>query len=163
MKIIFDHCTPWSLARHLKEHDVTSAKAKGWNKIKNGELLQLSVDAGYDVMITADQGIEYENNIAAHRIAVITLTSPRWPDVKKRIPEIKRALQNAKQGRAITVEIPTGKKSRKQPEPSNNVNKIVRRQTIPRRLQEAYEALRGQKASNSRKHPTNRSKDRGGR
>ena len=75
--------------------------------MENGELLRLSVEAGYDVMITADQGIEHENNIAAYRTALVTLTSSRWPDVEKRVPEIKRALQRAKQGRAVTVEIPS--------------------------------------------------------
>ena len=105
MRITLDHCTPGSLARHLREHEVTTARARGWEKMENGELLRLSVEAGYDVMITADQGIEHENNIAAYKIALITLTSPRWPDVEKRVPEIKSALQRARRGRAVTVEI----------------------------------------------------------
>ena len=86
---------------------MTTARAQGWEKIENGELLRLSVEAGYDVMITADQGIEHENNIAAYGIALVTLTSPRWPDVEKRVPEIKSALQRAKKGGAVTVEVPS--------------------------------------------------------
>ena len=82
--------------------------------MRNGELLKLSVDAGYDVMITADQGIEHEDNIAKQKIALITLTSPRWPDVKKHIPQIRRALADAKKGRATTVEVTTQKKTKTQ-------------------------------------------------
>lgn len=75
--------------------------------MENGELPRLSVEAGYDVMVMADQGIEHQNNMAAYRIALVTLMSSRWPDVEKHVPEIKSALQRAKRGRAVTVEIPS--------------------------------------------------------
>jgi hypothetical protein len=106
MLILFDHVTPAGIARFLKGHTVTKAKDRGWDRLTNGDLLTRAEQAGFDVFITADKNMRYQQNFTGRRIAVVMLSAPNWPIVKLRLEEIAAAVNAATPGSYVEVEIP---------------------------------------------------------
>lgn len=74
MKILLDECVPWPMHRLLPDHSLTSVQAQGWNGIRNGDLLQRA-EAEFDLFITSDQNIRYQQNLAGRRIAILELST----------------------------------------------------------------------------------------
>ena len=75
MKILLDECLPVDLRHGIAGHEVHSADWAGLKGRKNGELLRLAEAAGYDVLLTVDQGLPYQNNFIDRRIAVLAVRS----------------------------------------------------------------------------------------
>jgi predicted nuclease of predicted toxin-antitoxin system len=72
MWVLFDNGTPRTLARFLiGEHTVTEARAHGWAELENGELLAKAEAAGFDVIVTTDKNIGYQQNMSGRRIAIV--------------------------------------------------------------------------------------------
>ena len=74
MKILLDECVPWPMHRLLSNHRCTSVQAQGWSGIRNGDLLQRA-ETEFDLFITSDQNIRYQQNLAGRRIAILELSS----------------------------------------------------------------------------------------
>ena len=74
MKILMDECVPWPMHRLLPSHSCTSVQAHGWSGIRNGDLLQRA-EAEFDLFITSDQNIRYQQNLAGRRIAILELST----------------------------------------------------------------------------------------
>jgi hypothetical protein len=72
--ILFDHGTPKGLARALSEHTVHTAQSKGWDALTNGELLDAAESAGFELLLTTDRRIRYQQNLRVRRIALVVLT-----------------------------------------------------------------------------------------
>ncbi len=83
MKIFLDECVDWRLSRDIAEHDVKTARQMGWSAIKNGELLAL-VSGAFDVFITVDRNLAFQQNVGVLPFAVIVLRakSNRLADLK---------------------------------------------------------------------------------
>lgn len=71
MLILFDHVTPSGVARSLQGLRVTKAKELGWDTLTNGDLLGEAERAGFDVLLTADKNMRYQQNLAGRRIAIV--------------------------------------------------------------------------------------------
>jgi hypothetical protein len=106
MLILFDHVTPAGIARFLKGHRVTKAKDRGWDRLTNGDLLARAEQEGFEVFVTADKNLRYQQNLTGRRIAVVMLSAPNWPIVKLRLDEIAAAVNAATAGSYVEVEIP---------------------------------------------------------
>jgi hypothetical protein len=63
MLILFDHGTPRGIVRSLHPHIVKEAKAQGWDTLSNGELLKAAEEAGFDVLLTTDKNLRYQQNL----------------------------------------------------------------------------------------------------
>jgi len=74
MNILLDECVPWPMHKLLTGHSCSSAQARGWGGIKNGELLQRA-EAEFDLFITSDQNIRYQQNLTGRRIAILELST----------------------------------------------------------------------------------------
>ena len=74
MKILLDECVPWPLRHLLEGHDCTTAMYRGWGGSTNGELLALA-EAEFDLFITSDQNLRYQQNLAGRRIAILELST----------------------------------------------------------------------------------------
>jgi predicted nuclease of predicted toxin-antitoxin system len=74
MKILLDECVPWPMHRLLGSHACTSVQAQGWSGIRNSDLLKRA-EAEFDLFITADQNIRYQQNLAGRRIAILELST----------------------------------------------------------------------------------------
>lgn len=105
MRILFDNSTPRGLAKALRPHSVTEARAEGWDELTNGELLTAASTAGYDILITPDQNIRYQQNLTGRRIALVVLTKAQWPYVKNHLAEIASAVNIATPGSYAEVQI----------------------------------------------------------
>ena len=106
MLILFDHGAPRSLARFLVGHTVVQARARGWDKLSNGQLLQAAEEAGFDVLLTTDKNIQYQQNLKGRRIAVVVLGNPQRPAVHRHIDRVVAAVNAATPGSYAEVEIP---------------------------------------------------------
>ena len=84
---------------------VDTAAEKGWAELTNGELLDQAESEEYELLITADQSMRYQQNLRRRQIAFIVLRSNRWPDVLLRVDDIRAALNRMQPGELREVEI----------------------------------------------------------
>jgi hypothetical protein len=108
MLILFDHVTPKGISRALVGHTVTRAKDRGWDTLSNGDLLAAAEAAGFDVVITADKNMRYQQNLAGRRIALVVLGTPQWPVVKLHLEKIANAVIAATPGSYTEVKFEMG-------------------------------------------------------
>ena len=92
MKILFDQGTPVPLRRHLTGHSVDTAYEQGWSNLTNGELLSAAEEASYQLLVTTDQKLQYQQNLADRGLAVLVLLSTSWPRIRLRVDEIRIAV-----------------------------------------------------------------------
>ena len=106
MLVLFDHVTPSGIARFLVGHVVTKAKDRGWDTLTNGDLLAQAERAGFDVLLTADNNMRYQQNLTGRRIALVVLSTPQWPCLRLHMERIAAAVNAATPGSLTEVEIP---------------------------------------------------------
>jgi len=106
MLILFDHVTPGGIARFLPGHTVIKAKDRGWDTLTNGELLSEAERAAFDVLLTADKNIRFQQNLAGRKIAIVVLSTPQWPVVRLHPERIAAAVNAAAPGSYTEVRIP---------------------------------------------------------
>lgn len=106
MRVLFDQGTPEPLRHCLTHHEVATAYERGWSKLKNGDLLDAAEVENFDVLVTTDSNLRYQQNLASRQIAVVVLTSPSWPRIQRAIGPIVRAVDQASVGSYIEVVIP---------------------------------------------------------
>ena len=102
MKILFDHGTPVPLRRHLSGHEISTAYEMGWEKLGNGDLLA-AAEKSYDVFITTDQNLRYQQNLAGRRLAILVLPTTSWPEIQKHINQVADAVAALKPGDFIEL------------------------------------------------------------
>ena len=97
MRILIDECLNWRLGRALTGHYAVSAQRMGWSGIQNGELLALAVQHQFDVFLTGDRNLSFQQNTTQFRIAVVVLeargiqlhhTLPLMPKVLALLPSL---------------------------------------------------------------------------
>jgi predicted nuclease of predicted toxin-antitoxin system len=94
MRILFDHGMPAGLARALPDHAVTTAQAQGWDRLSNGDLLIEAEADGFELLITTDRRIRYQQNLSGRRIALIVLAgSTKWSRIQMHLQDISAAVE----------------------------------------------------------------------
>jgi hypothetical protein len=107
MRILFDHSTPRPLRRELIGHSVITSRAAGWHELQNGDLLRVAEDASFDLLLTVDHGIRYQQNLTGRKLAIVVLTGDaRWHRVRLCIDQISAAVDAATSGSYTEVFIP---------------------------------------------------------
>ena len=106
MRILFDHGTPAPLQSFLTGHTVRAAKAQGWDTFKNGDLLTAAEAAGFDVLITTDKNIRYQQNLTGRPIAIIVLGNAQWPVLRLHIAHVVAAVNAPTAGSFVEVDVP---------------------------------------------------------
>jgi hypothetical protein len=91
MRILFDQGAPSGIARSLSGHEVTQAMERGWDRISNGELLNVAEAAGFDVLLTTDKKLRYQQNLTGRRLAVVVLGNSTW---RNRLSEDSNRITN---------------------------------------------------------------------
>ena len=106
MKLLLDECIDRRLAKDLEGHDVKTVPQMGWAGIKNGELLTLA-EKGFDVFITVDRNLAFQQNLPKFNIAVLVLHafSNRLADLRPLAPKILSTLPTLTKGEAEHVGI----------------------------------------------------------
>jgi|SRR6516162_6523506 hypothetical protein len=106
MLVLFDNGTPRTLARYLIDHHtVTEARARGWEELENGELLTVAEAEGFEVMVTTDRNLRYQQNLAGRKLAIVVLGKGRWSIIKLHVAEVVAAVNAATPGSYAEVEI----------------------------------------------------------
>jgi hypothetical protein len=77
----------------------------GWAGLKNGELLTVAEKAGFDVFITGDKTVQFEQNMSSRKIAVVSLSAPHWPLVKDHIGKISIAIETRFRDRSLRLNV----------------------------------------------------------
>jgi hypothetical protein len=106
MRILLDNGTPRGVASALSGHTVDEARSHGWDTLQNGELLDAAEAAGFDVFLTTDRNIRYQQNLTGRTIAIVVLGKGRWRLIKRWLPAIAGAVAAATPGSFAEVEIP---------------------------------------------------------
>jgi hypothetical protein len=109
MRVLFDQATPVPIRSFLQGHTVSTAAGEGWDRLQNGELLNAAEAAGFDVFVTADKNIRYQQNLAGRRIAIIVLGRQQWPELRPHVQLVVAAVNAAAPGSYVQVEIPRPK------------------------------------------------------
>jgi len=98
LKILFDHNVPRPLGRFLLGHEVTIAADIGWATLENGDLLNAAELAGFDLLLTCDQNISYQQNLTGRRLALVVLTTNYWPRLKNHTAAVAAAVAAVQSG-----------------------------------------------------------------
>lgn len=106
MRVLFDQGTPVPLRNHLPTHQVTTAFELNWSSLSNGELLSEAEAANFEVLVTTDQNLRYQQNLTKRRIAIVVIASTSWPRIQKRIPAVVDAINGVETGGYVEVAIP---------------------------------------------------------
>lgn len=106
MLILFDNGTPRGLARFLTGHSVEEARARGWEELSNGELIDVAERAGFELLVTTDKNIRFQQNLKARKIALVVLEHAQWPMVKLVAENIVAAVNMAAPGSYVEVDVP---------------------------------------------------------
>ena len=107
MLVLFDNSTPRTLARYLLDHHtITEARARGWGQLENGDLLNEAEAAGFEVFVTADKNLSYQQNLAGRKLAIVVLGQGRWSLIRHHVARVVAAVRAATPGSLTEVDIP---------------------------------------------------------
>jgi hypothetical protein len=104
MKLLLDECVVLDLRRDLVGHEVVTVVEAGFSGLENGELLRAASEA-FDVLITVDRNIPFQQNLGSLKIAVIILIASgiNYPDLKPLVPEVLASLTTIRPGYFVTI------------------------------------------------------------
>lgn len=106
MKVLFDQGTPAPLRRALPAHNVKTAFECGWDQLENGALLAAAEADGFEVLVTTDQNLRYQQNLGQRRIAIVVINTANWPRIRPHANLVRDALAGLAPGVFIEVVIP---------------------------------------------------------
>ena len=106
MKILLDESAPQKMRLLIDgRHTVITTWFRGWSGLKNGALLRAAEVEGFDLLITADQDLSYQQNLAGRSMALLVLSTNNWRLVKAQMAEISAAIDDATPGSFVFVDI----------------------------------------------------------
>jgi hypothetical protein len=106
MRILFDQGTPVPLRRSLTGHDVATAYELGWSTVTNGDLIRLAEQEGYELLITTDTNLRYQQNLNGRSIAILVITTTSWPRIRQVTERIVAAIAMINRGSYEELLIP---------------------------------------------------------
>ena len=102
MKILLDECTPHVLKKLLTGFEIKTVQDQGWSGATNGALLRLA-ERQFDVFITSDQNLKYQQNLAGRQLAIIQLPTNQVPLVVKLAPKVQATLERIQTGEFVAI------------------------------------------------------------
>ena len=104
-RVILDEGVPQPLSRSLEKHDVATVSSEGWASIKNGKLLALIEEAGFNVFITGDKNMQHQQEGLDRRpFGVLLLSTIHWPSIKPHVETIAAAVDDCEPGQLTEIE-----------------------------------------------------------
>lgn len=88
MRVLFDQGTPVPLRALLTGHKVATVYELGWSQLQNGELLREAELAGYEVLVTTDQNLRYQQNVSGRTLAIVVLMAASWPRIERHAAQV---------------------------------------------------------------------------
>lgn len=106
MHLLFDQGTPVPLRHALATHEVATAFERRGHTLQNGELLAAAEEAGFDVLITTDRNLRYQQNLADRRLAIVVLPTTDWRRIRRHAASVASAVELAAPGAYTEVTFP---------------------------------------------------------
>jgi hypothetical protein len=106
MLILFDHGTPAPIRSFLEGHAIRRTQDLGWDRLTNGELLTAAEEAGFDLLLTTDKNIRYQQDLTERKIAIIVIGNPQWPVLRMHVQLVVAAVTAVTPGSYTEVNIP---------------------------------------------------------
>lgn len=106
MRILFDQGVPAPLRRYLAEHPVSTAYEQGWSTLHNGQLLVAAELADFEVFVTTDKNLRYQQNITGRRLAIVILGTTSWPRIERHAEYIVAAIVQSVSGAFTEIDVP---------------------------------------------------------
>lgn len=106
MRVLFDQGTPLPIARFLYAHIVRTTLQEGWDTLTNGSLLLVAENAGFEVLLTTDNSLAYQQNLKGRKIAIVVLSRNRWRMVQRVVQRITAAVDAAMPGSYTLIHVP---------------------------------------------------------
>jgi len=105
MRVLLDECMPRALKRQFPAHDIWTIQEMGWSGKKNGELLALMAGNGFEVLLTVDRNLRFQQNLAAAGVAVVVMVaaSNRPVDLLPLVAAVAAAFATIQPGDAVEV------------------------------------------------------------
>ena len=104
--VLFDKNIPRGIRPHLVGHTVRTTEDEGWPGLENGDLLFAAEQAGFEIVLTADRRIRYQQNLAGRKMAIVVLDQQQWPKLRPHVQLVVDAVNSATAGSYIEVKIP---------------------------------------------------------
>ena len=105
---LFDQGTPAPLRKALAAHTVETASERGWSALQNGELIAAAEAAGFEVFVTTDRNLKYQQNLTGRDLAIVVLLTTSWPRIRQSLPVGVDAIDAASKGTYSEVSVPSG-------------------------------------------------------
>ncbi len=86
------------MRRHLTLHQVDTAHERGWSALSNGDLLTEAERDGYELLVTTDRNLRYQQSLATRQIAIVVLLSTSWPRIQRTLSAIQAVIDAAVPG-----------------------------------------------------------------
>lgn len=106
MRVLLDQATPVPIHRFLRGHSVSTAAREGWDRLQNGDLLDAAEAAGFDVFVTTDKNMRYQQNLGSRKIAIVVLGTQQWPELRRHVQLVAAAINKATPGAYLELEMP---------------------------------------------------------
>jgi len=107
LKVLFDQGTPAPLRKALTAHVVETAHERGWSQLQNGALISAAEEDGFEVFVTTDKNLKYQQNLVGRRLAIVVLLSTSWPRIRRVLPSVVEAIATASPGSYQEVSVPS--------------------------------------------------------
>ena len=105
MRILFDQGTPAPLRHALVGHSVETAFELGWGTLHNGALISAAEAQGFEVFVTTDKNLKYQQNLTGRRLAIVVLSTTSWPRIRAVAENVLKAVDSALPGSFIEVSV----------------------------------------------------------
>ena len=103
MRVLFDQSTPVPPRKYLNAHQIVTTFESGWGAFRNGDLLIRAEQEGFEVLVTTDQSLKYQQNLSKRKIAIVVITTTSWPRIQKSIAAVGQAVDSATVGSYFEV------------------------------------------------------------
>jgi predicted nuclease of predicted toxin-antitoxin system len=108
VKILFDQGVPAPLRRFLPGHAVITAYEQGWSTLQNGDLIRAAESAGFELFVTTDRNLKYQQNLKDRDMAILVLLTTNWPKIQKSLNPLIVAVAETQKGGYVEVEFDRG-------------------------------------------------------
>jgi hypothetical protein len=102
---LFDQGTPAPLRQFLVGHSVETAFELGWGTLQNGALIAAAESNGFDVLLTTDKNLQYQQNLSGRRLAIVVLSTTSWPRIRVGAAKVVEAVTAAVAGSYVQVTV----------------------------------------------------------
>jgi hypothetical protein len=106
MLVLFDQGTPVPIRPFLQGHTVKTAAEQNWAALGNGALLDAAEAAGFEVLLTTDKNLAYQQNLRGRKIAIVVIGNPQWPVLRRYVQAVVEAINSAIPGTFNVVDTP---------------------------------------------------------